>query len=368
MAVKNSELLDLIEVTLNDLPKQYFEVTWDNQDYEACRIYQQDRMQIDGGEQIERKVMLSPTGNARYRRAYDTDEPQVGDVMHAIKVPWCQIGTNYSWDRVELLRNKNSVKGFIDLIKIRRIDGLWDLANLIEERFWKTPTNSSDDLYPYGVPYYIRHMDKDTTTDGFVGQTIRYQDGTTGTTCANIDSSSEARWRNYAALYTAVDNDLLREFRLAFLYTRFKAPMFVNDPSKDFIAAKRIYTDFANTVDLQDLADAKDDKHTGKEVLGNVRMDETGLVYINRLPVVPIPQLNSETDPETGDSPGSIYCVDFRKFIPFVHDGYWMHEDEPEKGGVTQHTVFTVFLDGEHNNLCTNVREAGFVLHKALTA
>ena len=368
MAVKNSELLDLISLTLNDLPKQYFEVTWDNQDYEACRIYQEERMVIDGGEQIERKVMLSPTGAARYRRLYDIDEPQVGDVMHTIKVPWTQLGTNYSWDRVELMRQMNSAKGFIDLLKVRRIDGLWDLANLIEERFWKTPTNSTDDLYPYGIPYYIRHMNADSTTDGFVGQTIRYQDGTTGTVCANINSSSEARWRNYAALYTDVDNSLLRTLRLAFLYTRFKAPLIVKDPSKDFVAAKRFYTNFNNVVDFQDLADAKDDNHKGKDVMGNIRMDDTGLVYINRLPVVPIPQLNDESDPETGDDPESIYCIDFRKFIPFVHDGYWMHEDEPEKGGTTQHTVFTVFLDGEHNNLCTNVREAGFVVHKALTA
>jgi hypothetical protein len=238
---------------------------------------------------------------------------------------------------------------------------------LIEDRFWKTPTSSTDDLYPYGVPYYIRWMNADSTTDGFVGQTIRYQDGTTGTTCANIDSSAEARWRNYAAIYTNIDNAMLRTFRLAFLYTRFKAPIIVKDPSEESVAAKRIYTTFDNTVDLQDLADAKDDKHTGKEVLGNIHMDETGLVYVNRLPVVPIPELNSETDPETTDDPESIYCVDFRKFKPFVHDGYWMEESEAMTDR-TAHTTMTVFLDGQHNNLCTNVRQAGFVLHKALTS
>ena len=93
MSVKDSELLDLIASTLPDLPKQEFEVEWDNQDYEFCRIYQKERMQVDGGTSIERKVMLDHSGNARYRRNYDVDTPTVGDVMHTITVPWTQVGT-----------------------------------------------------------------------------------------------------------------------------------------------------------------------------------------------------------------------------------------------------------------------------------
>jgi hypothetical protein len=41
-----------------------------------------------------------------------------------------------------------------------------------------------------------------------------------------------------------------------------------------------------------------------------------------------------------------------------------MDEGEPITDR-TQHTVFTVYLDGAHNNLCINRRTAGFVLHKA---
>ncbi|KKL50673.1 hypothetical protein LCGC14_2303180, partial [marine sediment metagenome] len=88
---------------------------------------------------------------------------------------------------------------------------------------------------------------------------------------------------------------------------------------------------------------------------------------INRLPVIPISELNDVTDPETTDVSGPIYCVDFTKFIPVVQDDYWMVEGEPmtDRG---QHTTFTVFLDGSHNNLCTNRRTVGFVGHKALTS
>jgi len=361
MAVKNSQLADLIATTLNDLPKQEFEVGWDNTDYEFCRIYQKERMQIDGGPNIERKVMLDPTGNARYRRLFDTDEPNVGDVMHTITVPWTQIGSHYSWDRLEILRNKNNAKGFINLMEVRRIDGLWSLANLIEERAWKTPESSTDDLYPYGVPYYITYYSDASGTlntgAGFNGVATKFQDGTYTASVAGINATNEAKWRNYCAVYTEVDNSMLKIFRLAFMNTRFKAPLFVKDPSKMQQASKRVYASFDAVADLMDLADQKDDRHTGKDVLSNLKVDDGGLVMVNRLPVVPIDQLNSA-------SYSPIYCIDFAKLVPYVQEGYWMEEGEPmtDRG---QHTTFTVFLDGAHNNLCLNRRTVGFVLHKS---
>lgn len=359
MGIKNSQLVDMIALTQNNLPDQEFEVQWDNNDYEFCRIYQTDRMVFDGGPQIERKVMLDNTGNARYRRSFDTDIPTVGDVMHTIKVGWTQIGTNYSWDKFEILQNK-SAKGFIKLIKVRRIDGLWALAQLIEERAWLTPTSENDDLYPYGVPYYLKIRNAAgnvNSTSGFVGATITYQNTDVGTKCAGIDAAIEAKWRNYAAAYTAIDNAMLKQFRLAFMYTKFKAPLFVNDPQDKRRAQKRIYTDFDTVAQLMDFADQRDDKHSGKDILGNLRVSDEGLVTINRLPVVPITELNS-----AGYTP--IYCIDFAKFIPYVHEGYWMDEQEPISGGTAQHTTFTIFLDGAHNNLCLNLRTAGFVMHK----
>lgn len=362
MSVKNSALADMISITLNDLPSQEFEVGWDNQDYEACRIYQSERMVIDGGYRIERKIMLDNSGNARYRRAFDTDEPTVGDVMHTIYAPWTRIGTNYSWDDFEILQNKNNAKGFIDLMKVRRVDGLWHLADLIEERFWKTPETSTDDLYPYGVPYYITYYTDtsgtlNTSSGAFNGKATKFQDGNYSYTIANISGSTEPKWRNWCGVYTAIDNAFLKAFRLAFMWTRFKAPINIDDPQNKRAAAKRVYTDFDTCAQLMDLADQRDDKHTGKDILGNLKVDDTGLVYVNRLPVIPIPALNDA-------SYTPVYCVDFTKFIPYVHDGYWMKEGEPETDR-GQHTTFTVYLDGAHNNLCLNRRTAGFVLHKA---
>lgn len=367
MAVKNADLADLISTTLPDLPEQYFEVAWDSTDYEFCRIYQSERMEIDGGTSIKRKLMLDDTGNARYRRMFDTDEPAVGDVMQEIEVPWTQIGTHYSYEKLEILRNRNSAKGFIRLLETRRIDGLWSLAKLIENRAWKTPTNSTDDLNPYGVPYYINMLDADSDTAGFYGQTIRFQDATTSYTCAGLNANTYTEWKNYAATYTKVNNDLLKTIRLAFMLTKFRAPIFVDDPSQKRAGTKRFYCDANTAASLMDLADQRDDNHAGKDVLGNIRVDDTGLVYINRLPVVYINQLDGVTDPVTSGATSPIYCIDFTKFIPYVQEGYWMEESDPMTDR-TQHTAFTIYLDGAHNNLCTNRRTAGFVIHKPITS
>jgi len=360
MAVDNDALLDLIATTLKDLPRQTFEVAWDNQDYEFCRIYQEERMQIDGGTSIQRNVMLDHSGNARYRKLFDTDQPTTAQVQFQIDVPWTQIGTNYSWDVLEILRNKNSSKGYINLMTSKRTDGLWSLAELIEERAWKTPTSAADKLYPYGVPYYLNMLAAGSTTAGFNAQTITYQDATTGTICAGIDAAAEAKWRNYAATYTKVDNALLRTIRRAILATRFKPPLFIKSPGKDEIGTRRMYANLDINVELQDLADKRDDNSQPKDLAGKSLIDIEGTCYFNRIPIQYIPQLDGVTyDP--------IYTIDFKKFVPFVQDGYWMEESKPMTDRL-QHTTFTVYLDGSHNNLCTNRRTAGFVIHKPIPA
>ena len=364
MARNLDDLADLLSLTIADLPKQYFEVAWTNQDYEACRIYNKESIKIDGGKSIDRRVMLSNTGNARYRTYYDTDEPTVGDVMHEISEKWVRFSTNYSWDDLELLHQMNSTKGFISLIKTKRIDGLWALADLLEDYLWKTPDSATDYLHPKGIPYFLRLLTTGTTTKGFVGTRINYQNGSYGTVCSGIDAADEANWRNYAFLYSKIDNAFLKDARLACKKIGFKAPQFINDPSQVRNAQRRVYTDFDNWAEMMDLADAKDDSHSGKDVLSNLTVSDGTDVLLNRVPVIPLNQLESYTDPVTNVAVSPIFYVDFKHLMPVVHEGYWMEETKPmtDRG---QHTTYTIYLDGSHQNMCTNVKKLGWVAHKA---
>jgi len=372
MGVNNSALSDLIQTTLKDLPKGEFEVMWDSQDYEFCRIYQQHRRQIDGGTSIQRNVMLNRNGRARYRRLYDTDTPQVDNNQKTITVPWTQLGTDYSWDVVEILRNKNSEKGFINLLRSRRTERMWDIAELIEERGWQTPQSATDTLYPYGIPYYLNMLDDGSTTAGFNGKTIRYQGGTTGTICAGLDAATESKWRNYADSYVNVDNTFLRKLRSAIRRTRFRPAPFVDSPGNDKVGSPvKMYAGDDLMTELIDLADKRDDNTAPKDLANkSLYHDFDGEIMFNRIPIKYVPQLDGFSvagGSGTVNSPNPLYCVDWTKLQPVVQDGYWMEEGEPmvDRG---QHTTFTVFLDGSHNNLCINRRTAGFVLHNVLTA
>jgi hypothetical protein len=214
------------------------------------------------------------------------------------------------------------------------------------------------------VPYYLNLLDSGDTTAGFRAKTITYQDASTGTNCAGLDAAlaENAKWRNYAAVYTTVDSTLLKKFRRAIIATQFKAPLFINDPSDVRAAQKRVYAGLDVTVGLQDLLDSRDDNHTPKDLMGGVLAQVEGTIMLNRMPVVYIPQLDSATLHPAKYDP--IFCVDFSYFQPVVHDGYWMEESDPMSDR-SQHTTFTIYIDGAHNNLCTSRRRAGFVLHLA---
>lgn len=375
MGVDASQLADLLATTLKDLPKGQFEVMWDSQNYKFCQIYQDHRRAIDGGTSIQRNVILDRHGRAHYRRLFDTDQPTVDQSQFVINVPWTQIGTDYTWDVLEILRNKNSVKGFINLLESRRVERMWDLAELIEERGWLTPTSATDTLFPYGIPYYLNFLDNGSTTGGFHGHTVRYQNGTTGTTVAGIDGAAEPKWNNYADVYNRVDNSLLRKLRSAVRRTRFRPAPFVQKPGDDKVGSMiELYAADDVVTELEDLSDKRDDhtqpdfKATKDDLAGKMLHSFDGAVYFNRMPVVYIPQLDGLTVTAGGGesfAPNPIYCVDWSKLQPVVQEGYWMVEGKPmvDRG---QHTTFTVFLDGSHNNLCINRRTAGFVIHQTI--
>lgn len=371
MGVDNDQLADLINTTLKDLPKGDFEIMWDSNDYIFCRMYNEARRQIDGGTSIQRNVILDRNGRARYRKLYDTDAPVVDQNQQPIDVPWCQVGTDYSWDVVEILRNKNSAKGFINLLKSRRAERMWDLAELIEDRGWSAPVSATDRLYPYGIPYYINFLNDGITSGGFSGQTIRYQGGTTGTICAGIDAATEGKWRNYADIYTKVDNSLLRRMRSAVRRTRFRpAPMAIQTGAKGVGSPIELYANDDTITELEDLADKRDDNNSADDLAGKMLQSFDGATAFNRMPLRYVNQLDGLAvlgGSGTSNTPDPIYCVDWTKLQPVVQDGYWMEESKPISDR-SQHTTLTVFLDGSHNNLCINRRTAGFVIHKALVA
>lgn len=371
MGVNVTDLTDLINDILKDLPHNTLEAMWDRQNSPFCQIYEDDRVQIDGGVSIQRNVMLNEQGAAKYRQMFDTDDPTVDQNQQVINVPWALLGTNYSWDEFELALKQSSKKAFIDVIQSRKMERMWGLANLFESAGWSTPTNASDTKHPYGIPYYLNLLNDGVTTGGFSGQTIRFNDGTTGTICAGLDASVNPKWRNYADTYTKVDNAFLRKLRRAKRLTQFRPAPWVQSMGDDKEGpTKGMYAPEAVVTELEDLGDKRDDANQPKELFGKVRPAFDGAVYVDQMPVIYTPDLDTfqvKGGSATVNTPQPIFAVDWSKIQPVVCEGYWMKESEPIKRS-GQHTTITVYFDCAHNNLCLNRRTAGFVLHTVIVA
>ena len=353
--IKNSQLADLIATTLPDLPKNRFEVAFDYENYEVCnRWFREDRVDVDGGTHIERNIMLDDSGNARYVRLFQTSSINVADVQKKITIPWCQLETHWSMERREVLRNRNNAKGFIKLIKSRRVDGMISLANLIEQRAWKTPQNANDDLYPFGLPYWICMANAGVTGEGFIGQTARFQDGSTTTVIAGMDAAAHDKWRNYAATYTTFNATVIKKMRKLFTAIQFKQPMLVKDLEQGPLSNYRIYMGLDEVTEFETMAEAQNDN------LGPDLAKFQGVTTFRRVPVVYIPLLDDDQyDP--------IYFINHNKFYPVVQEDDWLVESEPMSDRL-QHNVITTFVDGSHQFLCTNRRVGGGVLHKPIAA
>ena len=354
--ISNEDLIDLTRTTLQSLPDMEFEVALNYQNYDVCnRWFQQDRVQEDSGTSIERNIVLDTSGNAKFVRLYQKTPINVADVQQKITAPWVQVQTHWSIERREALRNRAPAK-YIDLLKSRRIDATVDLADLLEERAWLAPNSATDDLNPRGLPYWLSKRNDDSTGEGFDGQTIRFDGGTTSTTKGGLDASTSAnsKWRNYAATYDAINADFVKKMRRAFHATKFVSPTLARDLEKGQAANYRIYMGLDQLVEYEDLATKQNDN------LGRDLDPFHGMTTFKRVPITFQPQLDS-------DSHNAVYGVNHAKFFPIVLEGDWMREGDPMVD-VEQHNVFTTFIDSSFQFFCNNVRESGFVLHNEVTS
>ena len=364
--ISNSDLLDLTRTTLQNLPNMKFEVALEYQEYHVCnKWFQENKVQIESGTSIERNVVLDTSGNARFVRLYEKVAVNVADIQQKVTAPWVQVRTHWSIERREALRNRAPAR-YIKLLQSRRMDATLDLADLLERKAWATPTSSADDLNPRGLPYYISMREDGSSGQGFDGMRVRYGGGTSSTTKAGLDgnASGNSKWKNYAATYTAINADFVKRLRRAFHATNFKSPRLAKDLEKGDASNYCLYMGLDELTEYEDLVTKSNDN------LGRDLDPFHGNTTFKKVPIYYTPQLDDFTvlgGSATSNTPDPVFGVNHKKFFPMVQEGDWMREDEP-MNDVEQNNVFTTIMDSSFQFFCGNVREGGFVMHKALTA
>lgn len=360
--VPNTDLVDLINTTLTNLPDMEFEFALKYQQYEVVsKWFREEKIQIDSGTSITRNISLDTTGNAKHVRLYQRNAINISDTQKQITAPWVQANTYYSYERRELLRNRDPA-AFVRLIDSRRLDGVLDLANLIELRAICAPNSDTDDLNPRGLFYWLSLRNGADEGEGFDGRTIRWNGGGTTTNKGGIDGNlaANARWRNYAATYNAVNGEFLSRLRRAFYACKFVAPPGLPTQKATVDPEKfKMYCGLDTLVAYDDLV-AKNNDNLGAD-LGKFSGDSV----FRRVGITYMPVLD---DVACGISTYKPFVgVNHSKFFPIVQEGDWMRENEA-MNDVEQHNVFTVHMDSSYQLFCNNVREAGFVMHTPVPA
>lgn len=344
MALTDQDIADLVVGTLEELGRMRFnQIAAPLQNYEVMgRIIREDRVEFQSGVGIQRTLQVQTNGNARRTTLFGTDNTNVGDTLKQINVPWRHYEAFYSFDRRELLMNRGASL-IVSMLKSRRSESMIDLAELGEEDFWNKPTDSTDKVRLFGVPYWVV---KNATEGHNGGNASGFTDGPGG-----LDSATFTTWKNYTAQYTNVTKaDLIKKLRTAYRKIRFKSPVDVNDFRVGRGDQYRLYTTESVISSIEDLGEAQNE-NLGRDIAS---MDET--ITFRRNPIIWVPELDA-------DAQNPVYMLNFAYFRPVFLRGDYLRESAP-KMAANQHNVMDVFIDLTWNILCTD-RRAQAVLNIA---
>lgn len=343
--IQADKWLDVVAATQRKLER----LTWTNLTSDLTEMVfmphmmKKEKVTFSGGYGIQRNVLTDHNHSARNVGLFQKDNVSVGDALSSIFVPWRHTTADYLVERRAMRMNSSDPEQIVDLVKTERTKGMLSLAEKMEENGWGSPTDSADELTPWGITYWIQ---KRTASNGFTGL---------DPTCAplgrgGLSSASNPRWANWAAQYSAVtEDDFVERLFEASVKTKFLAPVTV---PKTFANARRgLYCGFA-------LLSAIRKQGTGQnENLGRDIVPLAGEMVFNRTPFTYVPYL--DTLDATGEP---LYGIDWNYFKIAFLKGEYLNEDGPEKVP-GMHTSYQTFIDSSWNIFCDDLRRQ-WCLHK----
>lgn len=335
MPLQAADIADLVSTTQRELGRlKWTDISLDLQNYIALpRILRKERVEFGSGYEIQWNVQVANAGGARNVGLYATDSVNVADVMQTARAPYRHTNVAYAIERREVAMNREPAR-IVQLVKVRRHTAMNDLAELMETNFWTKPTDSTDNVKPFGVPYWVVK----SNTTGFNG--TNPSGFTSG--AGNLSSSTYPNWANYTAQYTNVTtDDLVRKVRAALVKCNFVAP----DPQPDYARGGHrygLYTNYDVIGPLEELAVQQN------ENLGSDLASMDGRAMIRRIPLTYVAYLDADTnDP--------VFGLDWSVFYPCFLESEYMNEMTMPPAS-TQHTVINTHIDNSYNFKCTNRR------------
>jgi hypothetical protein len=335
-----SDLDDLVVATLPLFKRHKItDISPDLNEYISSKIMNEKMVTERGGERINFKVKVRNTGLARNTGMLSEDVTGIEDVLVSASVPWTKqtVNWSYSVDEPEFQSDPETI---IDILRVRDLDAMTDMAELNEENLWSAPTATTDNR-PMGIPFWLQ---KDTNTAANDG-TLNGRDPS-GFTAGRggLSSTTYPKWRNWTFRYSAYTiDDLVRKIKRSLVFTKFTPP--VPTPELGYGSAMReIYTTYRVQEPLERLCENRNENH-GNELAK----------YMNQVVVGGVP-IRLSHFLEANDTNDPLYGIDWGVFRPFVRKGANMRRMGPMQMP-KQHDGKTVHYDTWMNYCCYNLRK-----------
>lgn len=224
---------DLLELTIENMPRGEFDETLQKRDVPLCRMVFGDRkVSKSGGFAMKDRIRVRPSTSGRFVVPYEGTGASNDNYMVSIVTDWATFIDKMPFNELEEDLNSGDATRIIDLVEGRRSAAYEGLYNMLETSLAREPQNASDSRALWGFPYWFRRRAKVGEVDtqgGFNGQTIRYGDGSTSTylgygSSADASLPQNANLRNWCATYTGTVNlTAFQTIRKAKRRTQFRA-------------------------------------------------------------------------------------------------------------------------------------------------
>lgn len=286
----------------------------------------------NSGTAIEWKVMVNHSGASRHVGLATPDEPVKTDVMMTATAPWRNTTTQYGMIQQEITMNSAQPQQIVNILDIQDKAALISLAVLMENTYWGSPVDSSDEVTPYG---FFTWFPKSAST-GFVGAFP------SGFTTLGL-STQHPRWKHYVDAYTnPTADDLIRKMDTAILLTHFMNPV-AGIPNLDAGLDRCIYTNTTTYISLREECQNRNDN------LGYDFAYGQGNLLFHNVPIKIVPKLDADTtNPVIGQDWATMKCI---ALAP------WWLKRYTEKNRAGQHTTDAYYIDSTYNFVTWNRRK-----------